>query len=132
MIMRKLLLLALLISVALLAAKPCFAEEVGTKEDESQNEQELATISTDELERRLDEAEKEIGELELKQDYLKNEEPVYAEYSPSAVERTGFATKDVISSKLLNPTAAMDIEMRLERLYSLKEAIEKELDKRGE
>ena len=123
----------LLVSVILLfMANLSLAEEIDIKVDENQDEIGLPTLSTGELERRLEEIEGEIDELELKQEYMRSEEPVYLDYSPSAVERTGFVTRDEVNSKLLNPMAAKDIERRLDRFYRLKEAIEKELDKRGE
>ncbi|MBI5143623.1 MAG: hypothetical protein HZA30_00955 [Candidatus Omnitrophica bacterium] len=128
--MRKALLLVPVI--ALLIANISLAEEIDIKEDESQNEIGLSALSTGELETRLEEVEGEVDELELKQEYMRSEEPIYLDYSPSAVERRGFVTKDEVNSKLLNPMATKDIERRLERLYRLKEAIEKELDKRGE
>lgn len=109
------------------------AEEANADEDQGQIVEDLSRLSTSELEKRSDEAEREIGELEIKAGYLKNEEPVYFDYSPGLAERSGFITQDDdVSSKLLNPMATRDVERRLDRLERLKAAIEEELDKRGE
>lgn len=91
----------------------------------------LSQISTDELERRLDEVNDEIDELETKADYLKTEEPENFNYSPWTIERSGFESREALErSKLLNPMATKDVKDRLDSLYTLKEDIEKEIEKR--
>jgi len=107
------------------------AEEVNTNTEEARVQKEdFSVLSTSELEKRLEEANQEIKELETKADYLKTEEPEYFDYSPETVERTGFETQSTPESKLLNPMASKEIKKRLDKLYILKKDIEKELGKR--
>lgn len=90
----------------------------------------LKALSTAELEKRLDETDTEIDELEVNAEYLATEEPEDFDYAAGTVERSGFESEGTPRSKLLNPTAAKDTKKRLDSLYITKKDIEEELGNR--
>ncbi len=108
----------------------CFAEETNPGEGKGQDMEDLSSVSTLDLEKRLDKVKQDISELEAEADYLKTEEPQEFDVSPREIERTGYEEEDTPKSELLNPQAERDTHKQLKRLYEVRKEIEAELDKR--
>lgn len=95
----------------------------------AEENEDVRTLPTEELESRLESVDKEINELKVQADYLRTEPPNLI-YDPVEVERTGSGTAGRIRSELLNQKGDYDVEKRLKELRFIKEEIEMELDER--
>ena len=111
--------LVVLLTSALMASTG-FAEE---------NTEDIRTLSTEELEERIESVDKEIREVKVQAEYLRTEPPNLL-YDPVEVERTGFGGAGQIKSELLSQNGEYDVEKRLKELRFIKEEIEMELDDR--
>jgi len=88
----------------------------------------VRTLSTKELEKKLEEINQKIGDLNVEQNFLRTEPPEFG-YDSVETERSGFSPQPVDSS-LLNPRAEQNTVKRLNELRHLKSDIEQELTKR--
>ncbi|MFA5146296.1 MAG: hypothetical protein WC515_02820 [Candidatus Omnitrophota bacterium] len=120
------------VAIAAVFSVTCAAEDIPLSAEEgrpSPGRSEFASLSTEELEKRLDAAKSEMVDLKAENDYLKTEPPDVM-INVGMIEETGFAIDGRVRSDLLNPQADARIKGRMKELRHMEREITAELDRR--
>ncbi len=124
---RRVITLLAITALLTLVVKVLLSEDLLGKSPSKEGEK-IEGLSTTEIEKRLEEIDRQIADLEMESDYIKTEPPDYG-YDSGEIERTGYPQRRV-RSELLHPWGEENIAKKLEGLRRLKSRLEKELDKR--